>query len=83
MNANLACGTCGCRLVELSSACATCDQTPEQVRAEVQTTVARLLRLHGLLAESRHIYANYQRTLVEQELACYGVKPSANGPKPV
>jgi hypothetical protein len=39
---------------------------------EVQATFEPLLRLHGLLSVSRHIYAEYQRKLVEQELARCG-----------
>jgi hypothetical protein len=44
------------------------------VRAEVERRIKPLLRLHTALATSTHIYADYQRALVAQELARYGVE---------
>lgn len=72
MNPELTCGTCGQRVADMTS-CGSCGQAPEEVRAEVERQVEPLLRQYAALATSTHIYAEYQRTLVEQDLARYGV----------
>jgi hypothetical protein len=74
MNPDLACGTCGRRVSEMQGACAACGQNADEVRADVKPRVERLLQLHAALATSTHIYAEFERKLVEQELARYGLR---------
>jgi len=57
----------------MQEACGACGQNADEVRAEVEPRVERLLRLHSALTRSTHIYAEHERKLVEQELARYGV----------
>jgi hypothetical protein len=57
----------------MQNACATCGQSVDEVRAEVEAHVDRLMRLQAALAESTHVYADYERTRVEQELGGYGI----------
>jgi hypothetical protein len=46
---------------------------PDRVRLDVEHRIEPLLRLRAALLESKHIYADYERTLVEQELRGYGI----------
>jgi hypothetical protein len=46
---------------------------PDGVRRDVEQRIEPLLRLHAALLASTHIYADYERALVEQELRGYGV----------
>ena len=73
MTADLACGSCARRLSEMRGTCLMCGQDPDGVRSDVERRVEPLLRLHAALLESTHIYADYERTLVEQELRGYGI----------
>jgi hypothetical protein len=50
-----------------------CGQEPDGVRLDVEHRIEPLLRLHASLLASTHIYADYERTLVEQELRGYGI----------
>lgn len=68
MTADLACGSCARRLSEMHGACLMCGRDPDGVRRDVERRVEPLLRLRAALLESTHIYAEYERSLVEQEL---------------
>jgi hypothetical protein len=50
-----------------------CGRDSEGIRRDVERRVEPLLRLHAALLASTHIYADYERALVEQELRGYGV----------
>jgi hypothetical protein len=55
--------------------CEMCGRDSDGIRRDVEPRVEPLLRLHNALAVSRHIYAEYERALVEQELRRYGIDP--------
>jgi hypothetical protein len=73
MKDELVCGRCGRRVSEIRGVCDLSGQNADEVRAEIEHRVTPLLRLHAALTMSTHIYANYERTLVEQELKRHGV----------
>ena len=73
MNADLACGSCARRLSEMRGACLMCGRDPDGVRLDVEHRIEPLLRLRAALLASTHIYADYERTRVEQELRGYGI----------
>jgi hypothetical protein len=75
VNADLACGSCARRISEMRGTCLMCGQEADGVRHDVERRVEPLLRLHAALLESTHIYASYERALVEQELRGYGIDP--------
>jgi hypothetical protein len=50
-----------------------CGRDPDGVRLDVERRIEPLLRLHAALLSSTHIYADYERSLVEQELRGYGI----------
>ena len=57
-----------------------CGREPDGVRQDVEQRIEPLLRLHAALLASTHIYADYERSLVEQELRAYGVDLDALRP---
>ena len=73
MNAGYACGSCSRRVSEMRGACLMCGREPDEVRRDVEQRIEPLLRLHAALLASTHIYADYERSLVEQELRGYGI----------
>jgi hypothetical protein len=73
VNADLACGSCARRVSEMRGACLMCGQEADGVRRDVEQRIGPLLRLRAALLASTHIYADYERTRVEQELRTYGV----------
>jgi hypothetical protein len=75
VKADLACGSCSRRLSEMRGACLMCGREPDGVRRDVEQRIEPLLRLHAALLGSTHIYADYERALVEQELRGYGIDP--------
>jgi hypothetical protein len=75
VNADLACGSCARRLSEMRGACLMCGRDSDGVRRDVERRVEPLLQLHAALLASTHIYASYERSLVEQELRGYGIDP--------
>ena len=75
MTPDFVCAMCSRRVSEMSGACAMCDRKPDEVRTEAEARVKPLLRLRAALLMSTHIYAPYERALVEQELASYGLDP--------
>jgi hypothetical protein len=56
--------------------CLTCGRDAEGVRRDVEQRIEPLLRLHAALIASTHIYAEYERSLFENELRGYGIDPS-------
>jgi hypothetical protein len=50
-----------------------CGREADGVRRDVERRVEPLLRLRAALLASTHIYASYERSLVEQELRGYGI----------
>jgi hypothetical protein len=73
VNADLACGSCSRRVSEMRGTCEMCGRDSDGIRRDVEPRVEPLLRLHNALTVSRHIYAEYERALVEQELRRYGI----------
>jgi hypothetical protein len=63
----------------MHEACLLCGREPDAVRCDVEQRVESLLSLHVSLVASTHIYAQYERSLVEQELRSYGIDASASG----
>jgi hypothetical protein len=57
----------------MRDACLMCGRDPDGVRLDVEHRIETLLRLHAALLASTHIYADYERTRVEQELRGYGL----------
>jgi hypothetical protein len=57
----------------MRGACLMCGREPDGVRLDVEHRIEPLLRLRAALLASTHIYADYERTLVEQELRGYGI----------
>jgi hypothetical protein len=60
-----------------------CGRDSDGVRADVERRVEPLLRLRAALLASTHIYADYERSLVEQELRGYGIDPCDPPPLPL
>jgi hypothetical protein len=77
VNPSLACGSCSRRVSGLRDACELCGRYPDAVLHDVEQCVNTLLRRHAELAVSTDIYAEYNRSLVEQELRTYGIDPAA------
>jgi hypothetical protein len=59
----------------LWGACLMCGREADGVRLDVEQRIEPLIRLHAALLASTHIYASYERSLVEQELRGYGIDP--------
>lgn len=66
----------------MRGACLMCSRDPDGVRGDVERRVESLLRLRAALLESKHFYASYERTLVEQELRGYGLDLDDHPPVP-
>jgi len=75
MNNGLACGSCSRRVSEIRAACLMCGRDSEGVRRDVEQRIEPLLQLHAALLASTHIYASYERSLVENELRGFGTDP--------
>jgi hypothetical protein len=75
VNADFACGSCSRRLSEMRGACLMCGRDSDGVRLDAERRIEPLLRLRAALLASTHIYADYERSLVEQELRGYGIDP--------
>ena len=73
----------------MRGACEMCGRDSDGVRRDVERRLEPLLALRATLLASTHIYASYERSLVEQELRGYGidlddlppVPPEAGAPK--
>jgi hypothetical protein len=73
MTQGVACGRCARLVSEMRGACLMCGRDADGVRRDVERRVEPLLRLRAALLASTHIYASYERSLVEQELRGYGL----------
>jgi hypothetical protein len=52
-----------------------CGRDSDGIRRDVERRIEPLRRLHAALLASTHIYADYERSLVENELRGYGIDP--------
>ena len=66
----------------MRGACLMCGREADGVRRDVERRVEQLLRLRTALLASTHIYANYELSLVEQELRGYGLDLDDHPPFP-